>query len=210
MLEEESWAVPWGMSRSFSREMGVGEAIWAEKRARAKAQKYEIAWCVLGAIQVIQHGLEQKIQGREFRGIWGMRRECCVILASHILCWGNEKQMGNMLPNMAQAWLSEKQERILFRFEEQEHSFPIFGLWPSFPIFGLWPTSFCDRHPRPRAGGLAHIFPILHKGGNGNETECPLYQSGLPHGARHPQLPPGMKFTQKSCKGPVKDTEGRP
>lgn len=107
MLEEESWAVPWGMIRSFSREMGISirGAIWAEKTAQAKAQKYEIAWCVLGAIQVIHHGLEQKIQRREFRGIWGMRRECCVILASHILCGGNEKQMGNMLPNMAQAWL---------------------------------------------------------------------------------------------------------
>lgn len=100
----------------------------------------------------------------EFRGIWGMRRECCVILASHILCWGNEKQMGNMLPNMAQAWLSGKQERVLFRFEEPTE--------PSFPIFGLWRTSFCDLHPRLRAGSLAHIFPLLHKGGNWNKTEC--------------------------------------
>lgn len=139
-------------------------AIWAEKTAQAKAQKYEITWCVLGAIQVIQHGLEQKIQGREFRGIWGMRRECCVILASHILCWGNEKQMGNMLPNMAQAWLSGKQERVLFRFEEPTE--------PSFPIFGLWRTSFCALHPRLRAGSLAHIFPLLHKSGNWNKTEC--------------------------------------
>lgn len=123
--------------------MGDGRAIWAENTARAKAQKYEIAWCVLGAIQVIRHGWEQKIQGREFSGIPGMRRECCVILASHILCWGNEKQMGNMLPNMAQAWLLEKQKRILLQFEEPTE--------PSLPILGLWPTSFHDLHPRPRA-----------------------------------------------------------
>lgn len=38
-------------------------AICEEKTAWAKAQKYETVWCVLGAIQVIQHGWEQKIQG---------------------------------------------------------------------------------------------------------------------------------------------------
>lgn len=86
--------------------MGVGTA------AQAKAQKHETARCALGAIQVILRGQKQKIQGREFRGILGIRRKRCVILASHILCWGNENQMGNMLPNMAQA-LGEAGENLL-------------------------------------------------------------------------------------------------
>ena len=38
-------------------------ATCEERTARVKAQKYEIVWCVLGAVQVIQHGWEQKIQG---------------------------------------------------------------------------------------------------------------------------------------------------
>lgn len=75
--------------------MDVGRAT------QAKAQKYELARCVPGAIQVSQHGSEQKIQGWEFSGILGIRRKCCVILTSHILCWGNENQMVNVLPNMA-------------------------------------------------------------------------------------------------------------
>lgn len=166
ILEEESGVVFWGKSKSFSREMSVGRAVWAEKTAWAKAQKYEIAWCVLGAIQIIQHGWEQKIQGKEFRGILGMRRECCVILTSHILCWGNEKQMGNMLPNMAQAWLWEKQERISFQFEKPTE--------PPLPTLGLWLTSFHNLHPKPRAGSLAHILPLMHKGSNWNKTEYPL------------------------------------
>lgn len=138
--------------------MDVGKAT--------QAQKYEIAWCVLGAIQVIQHGWEQKIQGRELRGILGIRRKCCVILTSHISCWGNEKQMVNMLPNMAQD------------LGEADNLIPVWGahrsLWP-------WPAPSYDLHPKPRAGCLAHILPLMHKNSNGKETECPLYQSGLPH-----------------------------
>lgn len=52
-------------------------AIWAEKTAQAKAQKYEITWCVLGAIQVIQHGLEQKIQGRVQRHLGNEKGMLC-------------------------------------------------------------------------------------------------------------------------------------
>lgn len=176
ILEEESWAVSWEMSKSFSRKVGVGRQSGQRKQhSKHGHRKHGLAWCVLGATQVIQHGWEQKIQGREFRGILGMRRECCVILASRILCWGNEKLMGNMLPNMAQAWLSEKQERISFQFEEPTEA--------SLPTLGVWPTSFRDLHSRPRSGNLAHILPLLHKGSNWNETEHPHDQSGLPHWA---------------------------
>lgn len=141
--------------------MDVGRAT------QAKAQKYETARCVLGAVQVSQHGWEQKIQGWEFSGILGIRRKCCVILTSHILCWGNEKQMVNMLPNMAQD-LGKAGDNLI----------PVWGAhrtpWP-------WSTSFYDLHPKPRAGCLAHILPLMHKNSNGKEAECPLYQSGLPH-----------------------------
>lgn len=89
-----------------------------------------------------------------------------MILTSHILCWGNEKQMVNMLPNMAQD------------LGEADNLIPVWGahrtLWP-------WPTSSHDLHPKPRAGCLAHILPLMHKNSNGKETECPLYQSSLPH-----------------------------
>lgn len=105
-----------------------------------------------------------------------MRRECCVILTSHILCWGNEKQMENKLPNMAQAWLWEKPEKFLFQFEEPTE--------PWLPNLGLWPTSFHDLPLMPRAGSLAQILPLMHKGSNWNKTERRLYQSGLPLGVR--------------------------
>ena len=42
-------------------------ATCEERTARVKAQKYEIVWCVLGAVQVIQHGWEQKIQKKRGR-----------------------------------------------------------------------------------------------------------------------------------------------
>lgn len=43
ILQEQFGLVSWGLSISFSREMGVGRVVWAEQTAWAKAQKYEIA-----------------------------------------------------------------------------------------------------------------------------------------------------------------------
>lgn len=40
------------------------------------------------------------------------------------------------------------------------------------------------------------------------KQSAPLYQSELPHEEKYLHLSSGMKFTQKSCKDPVKDTEG--
>lgn len=132
-----------------------------------------------------------------------MRRECCVILTSHILCWGNEKQMGNMLPNMAQAWLWEKQERISFQFEKPTE--------PLLPTLGLWLTSFHDLRPKPRDGSLAHILPLMHKGSNWNKIECPsppIWDATLSTAKPSlPWLPCGMEIVQKSPKGPMKDTK---
>lgn len=111
---------------------------------------------------------------REFRGIWGARRECCVMLASHILCWRNEKQMGNVFPDMAWAWFLEKQKRILLQFEESSEL--------SLLILGRWPTFFHDLHPRPRAGSLAHILLLCPRTAAGKKESLPSTNLGCHKG----------------------------
>lgn len=111
---------------------------------------------------------------REFRGIWGARRECRVMLAFHILCWRNEKQMGNVFPDMAWAWFLEKQKRILLQFEESSEL--------SLLILGRWPTFFHDLHPRPRAGSLAHILLLCPRTAAGKKESPPSTNLGCPKG----------------------------
>lgn len=139
---------------------------------------------------------------REFRGIWGVRRECCVMLASHILCWRNEKQMGNMFPNMARAWFLEKQKRILLQFEESRE--------PSLLILGQWPIFFHDLHPRPKAGSLAHILLFCTRTAAGMKPSPPSTNLGCHRDMAKPscpQLPSGTEVIQKCARPPSKASE---